>query len=266
VGRVVGIANLRAAVLGAVLAVVGLCAQAHGAIPTYGFRVVHAYPHDPGAFTEGLFYLDGFLYESTGLEGRSSVRKVRLETGAVVRQRDLAPEYFGEGIVAWKGRLIQLTWRSGVGFVYDLATFTPQAKFQYAGEGWALTRDASRLIMSDGTANIRFLDPVTLQEIGHITVTADGAPVTQVNELEWIKGEIWANLWRTDKIARINPASGRVVGWIDLRGLAALVRRSGEDDVLNGIAYDAARDRVFVTGKLWPRLFEIKLTAPVGGR
>jgi glutaminyl-peptide cyclotransferase len=250
----------KTAVLGAALAAMALGAHAQSAIPTYGFRIVHAYPHDPGAFTEGLFYQGGFLYESTGLEGRSSIRKVRLETGAVVQKRDTPSRYFGEGIVAWKGRLVELTWRSGIGFVYDLATFTPLTTFRYPGEGWALTHDASRLIMSDGTPNIRFLDPRTFKEIGHITVTADGALVINVNELEWVKGQIFANIWMTDKIARIDPKSGKVVGWIDLGPLASRVGANGSDDVLNGIAYDAGHDRLFVTGKLWPRLFEIRLT------
>jgi glutaminyl-peptide cyclotransferase len=252
----------KTAVLGAALAALALCAPALAAIPTYGFRIVHTYPHDRGAFTEGLFYRGGFLYESTGLEGRSSIRKVRLETGEVVQKRDTPSQYFGEGIVAWKDRLIELTWRSGIGFVYDLATFRPLTSFRYPGEGWALTSDASRLIMSDGTPDIRFLDPRTFKEIGHITVTADGALVINVNELEWVKGQIYANIWQTNRIARIDPKSGRVVGWIDLGPLAASVGANSADAVLNGIAYDAVHDRLFVTGKLWPKLFEIRLTPP----
>jgi glutamine cyclotransferase len=233
---------------------------AFSATPVYGFRVVHAFPHDPSAFTEGLFYQDGFLYESTGLEGRSSIRKERLETGEVLQSRDLAPQYFGEGIVAWKGRLVELTWKSEVGFIYDLATLSPFSQFHYPGEGWALTKDAHRLIMSDGTAALRFLDPETLTEIGRVTVTDEGRPVVNLNELEYVKGEIYANIWQTDQIARIDPKTGRVLGWIDLSGLLSPAERAKAPvDVLNGIAYDSKRDRLFVTGKLWPELFEIKL-------
>jgi glutaminyl-peptide cyclotransferase len=258
--------RLAAATLVVCLQLAFVGASARAAVPVYGFRIVHAYPHDPGAFTEGLFYKDGFLYESTGLEGHSSVRKVALSTGRVIQERDLAPQYFGEGIVAWKSRLIQVTWRSQTGFVYDLETFKPLSSFTYPGEGWALTRDASRLIMSDGTPQIRFLDPATLQETGRVLVTADGLPVRNVNELEWVKGQIFANIWLTTLIARIDPKTGKVVGWIDLAPLLARVGAQGTDAVLNGVAYDAAHDRLFVTGKLWPKLYEIKLTGPVGRR
>jgi len=240
-------------------AVAACCAAAQADVPTYGFRIVHAYPHRSDAFTEGLFYLNGFLYESTGLEGHSSIRKVRLETGEVVQERDLPPEYFGEGIVAWQDRLVQLTWRSGIGFVYDLATFSPRATFHYPGEGWALTRDNRRLIMSDGTSDIRFLDPASLKEIGRIHVTAENRPVTNINELEWVKGEIYANIWETNLVARIDPGNGKVVGWIDFGGLNPAAASTNPDDVLNGIAYDADHDRLFVTGKDWPQLYEIKL-------
>lgn len=232
---------------------------ARAALPVYGFRIVHAYPHDPDAFTEGLFYKDGFLYESTGLVGHSTIRKVALKTGRVIQKRDLPPQYFGEGIVAWRGRLIQLTWQSGIGFVYDLATFTPLKTFHYAGEGWALTSDGDRLIMSDGTPNLRFIDPTTLKVTGHLAVTAEGAPVNNLNELEWVKGQIYANIWHSSFIARIDPKSGKVLGWIDLRPLAAQFAAMDPDDVLNGIAYDPAHDRLFVTGKRWPKLYEIQL-------
>jgi glutamine cyclotransferase len=234
-------------------------APAAAATPVYGYRVVHAYPHDPHAFTEGLFYLDGDLYESTGLEGHSSIRRVELATGKVLQSREIAPQYFGEGIIAWKDRLVELTWRSQIGFVYDLKTFQPISSFRYPGEGWALTRDDHRIIMSDGTADIRFLDPDTLQETGRIHVTDQGRPVRNINELEWVKGEIFANIWQTDLIARIDPQTGAVLGWIDLSGLLRPQEVQGEVDVLNGIAYDAAHDRLFVTGKLWPKLFEITL-------
>jgi glutaminyl-peptide cyclotransferase len=229
-------------------------------IPVYDARVVHAYPHDRQAFTEGLFYLGGFFYESTGLNGRSQIRKVDPASGRVLQSRDLAPAYFGEGIVAWRGRLLQLTWIDHVGFIYDLATFRPLGQFHYPGEGWALTRNAHEIIMSDGTPQLRFLDPATLRETRRLTVTADGVPVKNLNELEWVKGEILANIWLTDRIARIDPVTGHVVGWIDLAGLVTPQDTGGnEDAVANGIAYDAARDRLFVTGKLWPELFEIRL-------
>ena len=243
---------------GLVAACVLAPAVSFAAIPVYKAEVVRAYPHDRAAFTEGLFYLDGWLYESTGQGVRPAIRKVDLATGKVVQGRDIAPVFFGEGIVAWKDHLIQLTWQSHVGFVYDLKTFQPLGSFTFPGEGWALTTDGRRIIMSDGTPQLRFLDPATLKETGRLTVTADGAPVKNVNELEWVKGEILANIWMTNRIARIDPATGKVVGWIDLSGILSPAESQGVD-VLNGIAYDAEHDRLFVTGKLWPRLFEIKL-------
>jgi glutamine cyclotransferase len=235
--------------------------RAHAAVPEYGYRVVHAYPHDRTAFTEGLFFQDGFLYESTGLEGRSSIRKEKLETGEVLQLRTVSDQYFGEGIVAWKDRLVELTWQSHIGFVYDLKSLAPFAEFHYPGEGWALTKDDHRLIMSDGTADLRFLDPDTLAEIGRVHVTDEGRPVTQINELEYVKGQVFANIWQTNRIARIDPNTGKVVGWIDLTGLLSDADRAAGPpvDVLNGIAYDAKTDRLFVTGKLWPKLYEIKL-------
>ncbi len=225
-------------------------------VPTYTYEVVHTYPHDPEAFTEGLFFDGGFLYESTGLEGHSSVRKVKLETGEVIQKHDLLPNYFGEGIVRWKDRMLQLTYQTQVGFIYNFNSFDVEKAFDYKGEGWALTTDGKRILMDDGTADIRFWDPETLQETGRITVTDQGQPVKNLNELEWIKGEIFANIWQTDKIARIDPVTGHVIGWIDLTGI--LPPTPGAD-VLNGIAYDAATDRIFVTGKKWPKLFEIRL-------
>jgi len=234
-------------------------------VPVYGYEIVHTYPHDPDAFTEGLFYLNGYLYESTGLEGRSSIRKVRLETGEVVQKYEVPAQYFGEGIVNWKGRLIGLTWKSHVGFVYDLKTFKPQHRFAYDGEGWALTQNGEQLLMSDGTPDIRLLNPQTLLQTGRIHVTLDDKPVANLNELEWVKGELYANVWTTNWILRIDPHDGRVVGAIDLSGLLApsdVVK--GQTDVLNGIAYDAGADRLFVTGKNWPKLFEIKLKKPTG--
>ena len=236
-------------------------ASVASSIPEYGYQVVHTYPHDPTAFTQGLFFLDGFLYEGTGLPDRSSIRKVRLETGDVLQRRDITNDaYFGEGIVNWKDRLVEITWQTNIGFVYDLATFQPQREFHYQGEGWGLTQDGKRIIESDGiTPRLRFWDPETLRETGSVTVTADGQSVLNLNELEWVKGEVYANIWQTDRIARINPANGKVVGWIDLTGLLNPADRTSETDVLNGIAYDAKTDRLFVTGKNWPKLFEIKL-------
>jgi glutamine cyclotransferase len=230
------------------------------ATPVYGYTVVASFPHDPAAFTEGLFYEDGALYESTGLVGRSGIRKTGLETGEVLMQSSIPKPYFGEGIISWKGRLIELTWQSQIGFIYDLASFKPAGVFHYQGEGWALTHDGGRIIMSDGTADLRFLDPITLKETGRLHVTDQGRPVDQLNELEWVKGQIYANIWQTDRIARIDPRTGHVVGWIDLSGLLSPADRAGgQVDVLNGIAYDAAKDRLLVTGKLWPKIYQIKL-------
>lgn len=235
-------------------------AQTMAPIPVYDFKVVHSYPHDPLAFTEGLLYHDGFLYESTGLNNHSSIRKVRLETGKVLQTRDIPPQYFGEGLTVWKDTLVGLTWQTHTGFVFDLATFEPKGQFSYPGEGWGLTQDGHALIMSDGSPVLHFLDPQTFQETRHITVTANGIPVDQVNELEWVGDEIFANLWHTNTIARIDPASGKITGWIDLGKLypGAGNGVNGEN-VLNGIAYDSAGKRLFVTGKLWPKLYEIRL-------
>ena len=235
-------------------------AAVRAAVPTYGVEVIRVYPHDPSAYTEGLFYLDGYLYESTGLEQHSSIRKVRLETGEVLQKIEIPAKYFGEGIVNWNGRLISLTWKSHVGFLFDLATFKRQGEFHYEGEGWALTQDGRQILMSDGTPQIRFINPQTLKETNRITVTLDGKPVRNVNELEWVKGEIYANVWQTDWILRIDAHDGRVIGLINLAGLLpASDRVAGQTDVLNGIAYDAKGDRLFVTGKNWPKLFEIRL-------
>jgi glutamine cyclotransferase len=228
----------------------------------YGYQLVRSYPHDPQAFTQGLAYYDGFLYEGTGLNGRSSIRKVKLETGEVVQIQPLEPQYFGEGIAIWKDAIVQLTWQSEIGFVYDRVTFQRKSTFAYRGEGWGLAQDGTRLIMSDGQPDgrLRFIDPASMKETGSITVRDAGRPVVGLNELELVKGEILANVWQTERIARIAPATGRVTGWIDLRGLLS-PREAAGVDVMNGIAYDAAGDRLFVTGKLWPRLFEIRIVA-----
>ena len=226
---------------------------------TYTYRIRNSYDHDPLAFTQGLVYRDGTLYEGTGLNGRSSLRRVDLETGEVLQMITLDQQYFGEGIVIWEERIIQLTWRSNQGFVYDRESFDLLDTFTYPTEGWGITHDGSKLMMSDGTSTIYFWDPETLAEIGSIEVRDATGPIVRLNELEYIDGEIWANVWQTDRIARIDPATGWVVGWIDFSGLLDGVPTTSPTDVLNGIAYDAETCRIFVTGKLWPKLFEIEL-------
>jgi len=228
------------------------------ATAVYGYEVVRTYPHDPEAFTQGLICLDGFLYESTGLNGKSSIRKVKIESGEVVQQKNLSRDYFGEGITFWKDDLFQLTWITQIGFVYDAKTLASKRSFNYKGEGWALTHNADSLIMSDGSTQLRFLDPATFNERKRLTVTDAGVPIKYLNELEWVKGEVFANVYTTDYIARIDPTSGRVTGWIDVRGM--LPHQNDGNTVPNGIAYDAEHDRLFVTGKNWPKLFEITLT------
>ncbi len=228
-------------------------------MPVYTYEVVNAYPHDPDAFTQGLVFEDGVLYEGTGLRGQSSLRRVALETGEVLQIHELASEYFGEGVTVYGDRIIQLTWTANVGFVYERQSFELLQEFEYPTRGWGITHDGTRLIMSDGTATLYCLDPGTFEEIGRINVWDDGGPVTRLNELEYVEGEIYANVWQTDRIARIAPENGRVVGWIDLEGLLSAEDRTGHEDVLNGIAYDAERDRLFVTGKRWPKLFQIEL-------
>jgi glutaminyl-peptide cyclotransferase len=235
--------------------------------PVQGYRVVATYPHDPGAFTQGLIWSDGKLYESTGQIGQSTIREVDLPTGRVIRSTDIPPGLFGEGLVDWGGELRSITWQDGMGFRWDRATFRPIGQWRYPHEGWGLTRDANHIIMSDGTPTLRFLDPATMAEVRRITVTSGGQPVARLNELEYVNGEILANVWQTSRIARIDPATGRVTGWIELAPLVAQTQGAdGEDAVLNGIAYDAARDRLFVTGKYWPSLYEIDLVAPAGAR
>jgi glutamine cyclotransferase len=234
------------------------------AIADDSYQVVHTYPHDQSAFTQGLIYLDGHLYESTGLEGQSSLRMVDLETGKILQYAALPKDYFGEGLAAWSSTLIQLTWQNHTAMVYDRFSFRVLRTFQYSGEGWGLTEDGKDLILSDGTATLRFFDPVTFREVRRITVKSNGVPVTKLNELEYIHGEIYANIWYTDRIARIAPATGKVLGWIDLAGLLPGSERSNPGAVLNGIAYDAQHDRLFVTGKLWPRLFEIRIVPEKG--
>lgn len=227
--------------------------------PVYTYRVVNSFPHDPDAFTQGLFFADGFLFESTGQHGQSSVRKVDIKTGNVLKKTDLSSDYFGEGLTLWRNRLIQLTWQSRLGFVYDRQTFKMLTTFIYRTEGWGITHDGKRLIMSDGSDTLYFWDPETYKETGQLRIVDRGQPVANLNELEFIRGEIWANVWQTERIARISPATGKVTGWVDLGGLSKSVSAARPVDVLNGIAYDPKLDRIFVTGKLWPKLFEIRL-------
>jgi glutaminyl-peptide cyclotransferase len=226
--------------------------------PVAGYRVVHVFPHDSEAFTQGLVYRDGLFYEGTGLNGRSTIRKVKIETGQVMQLQKLDSQYFGEGIAILNDTLFQLTWQSGIAFLYDRTTFTRTGTFSYTGEGWGLTHDERRLIMSDGTATLRFIDPASHKEISRLAVRDGEKPVLNLNELEYIKGEVFANVWQTDRIARISPKTGEVTGWIDLKGLLPASEQA-PDAVLNGIAYDAAGDRLFVTGKLWPKVFEIRI-------
>lgn len=232
---------------------------AHAELPVWKVKVVHAYPHDRHAYTEGLFYRDGFLYESTGQVGQSTIRKVRFEDGVVLQSRAILPALFGEGITDWGDQIISLTWRNEVGFRWKLDDFTQIREFHYMGEGWSLTHNADSLIMSDGTPVLKFLDPVSLEETRRITVTADGEPVANLNELEWVKGEILANIWLTNRIARIDPATGQVKGWIDVGALPEATVTMVKDDIPNGIAYDAEHDRLFMTGKDWAHLYEVKL-------
>jgi glutamine cyclotransferase len=244
------------------LALTSLCIGgiASAAVPVQGYTVKHSYPHDAQAFTQGLYFRDGFLYESTGQYGSSSVRKVEIATGKVLQKRDLPEQVFGEGIAQIGNDILALTWMNQGGFVLDAATFQAKATFRYQGEGWGLTTDGERAYMSDGSPYIRVLNPATMQEQRRIHVTADGQPVPKLNELEWVDGIIYANVWQTDRIARIDPLTGRVIGWIDLAGLSAKAGVAPDsDNVLNGIAYDSKQKRLFVTGKRWPRLFEIEL-------
>ena len=228
-------------------------------VVSYSYRVVRSYPHDRSAWTQGLVYKDGLLLESTGLYGHSSLRKVRLETGEVTELKALPDEYFGEGIALFDDRVVQLTWRSRIGLVYDASSLESVGSFAYSTEGWGLTHDGERLIMSDGSATLRFLDPTTFQLTGQLDVRDDRGPVTQLNELEYVRGAVYANVWQTDLIVIISPRTGRVVGRADLAGLLTQGELGQGADVLNGIAYDPDSDRLFVTGKLWPRVFEIVL-------
>lgn len=230
-----------------------------GGVPLYSFKVVNTWAHDSEAYTQGLIYTDGVLYESTGRYGLSSLRKVELTTGKVLKKVDVDSHYFAEGMTLFQGKIFQLTWKAQKGFIYD-TDFNRTGEFTYEGEGWGLTHDAESLIMSDGTSQIRFLDPHTFKVQRTISVLDNGKPLLELNELEYIHGEIFANIWQTDRIVRIDPHDGKILGWVDMTGLLKLKDNYDKPvDVLNGIAYDEAGDRLFVTGKLWPKLFEIRL-------
>ena len=227
--------------------------------PVYTFKILKTFPHDPNAFTQGLTYWNGFLYEGTGLRGRSSIRKIRLKNGDVLQRTDLPPEFFGEGITILNNKIIQLSWQEHTGFVYDVKDFRLLNRFSYTGEGWGLTDDGHDLYMSDGTDEIRVLDGTSFSEKRRIKVHDGGERINQLNELEFVEGELFANIWQTDRIARISPKTGKVTGWIELKGLLSPMYKLESSAVLNGIAYDKKGKRLFVTGKLWPSIFEIKL-------
>jgi len=227
--------------------------------PRYGYEIVNIWPHDSNAFTQGLILMDGKLLESTGQEGFSSLRRVELETGKVLKKVDVPEPYFAEGLAALNGKLYQLTWQHKVGFIYDAQTFEKQGQFNYDGEGWGLTTDGTSLILSDGTNRIRFIDPAGFRVTRSIQVLDQNRPVNELNELEYVNGEIYANVWHENRIAAIDPQSGRVKSWIDLTGLLPAGEVRDPEAVLNGIAYDPASSKLYVTGKLWPHLFEIKV-------
>ena len=228
-------------------------------VPVYTYEIKNTYPHDRAAFTQGLVFRDGFLWESTGQYGSSSLRQVELQTGRVVKSVPVSREFFAEGMTIFGGKVYQLTWQEKRAFVYDAKDFRRVGEFRYAGEGWGLTHDGESLVMSDGTSTLRFLDPETFAVRRALRVVDGNRPVEQLNELEYVRGEIFANVWQEDRVARIDPQTGQVTGWIDLRGLLSASDARGDEDVLNGIAYDEQSDRLFVTGKLWPKLFEIRL-------
>src|SRR5580704_10652949 len=252
----------RCALLPVFLGLAAAATIAEPPIPSHasGYQIVHVYPHDPTAFTQGLIYVDGHLYESTGREGQSSIRMVELATGRVLQKYDLPAEYFGEGLTDWASDLVQLTWKAHKGFIYDRFSFSPRGTFAYEGEGWGLTHDGTQLILSDGTPYLKFLDPKAYRVRRRLKVVDEaGAPVENLNELEVVKEEIWANIWHCNAIVRVSPRTGKVVGRIDLSGIIDPRELGDAEAVLNGIAYDSAGDRLFVTGKLWPKLFEIKV-------
>jgi len=229
------------------------------AAPIYGYKVVAKYPHSTSSYTEGFFYLNGLFYEGTGLDGHSAILVSEPKTGKLVQRRDMPPQYFGEGIVNWGPNLIEWTWQTHVGFILNRQSLQIVSQFQYDGEGWGMTRTAKELITSDGTETLRFRNPNTFEETRHIVVTDGAQVITQLNELEYIKGDIYANVWHSDRIARISPKDGHVIAWIDLTGILPDNQRVDAESVLNGIAYDPKGDRIFVTGKQWPTIFQIKI-------
>lgn len=250
-------------VTGLILGLLGMLGQV-GSVPAPDptapvapARVIATFPHDPGAFTEGLFYADGYLYESTGELNRSGIRKVDLKTGKVLQRVAVNPPLYGEGIAPWRDQILSLTWKNEVGFRWQRSTFKRIASFSYPGEGWALTSNGTDLIMSDGSATLRFVDPATFKLKRRLAVTDGGRPLRMLNELEYVDGEILANIWLTDRIARIDPVSGKVIGYIDVTALHAQAGNTAENDVPNGIAWDAKGRHLYVTGKDWPILFEI---------
>lgn len=245
-----------------VVALAFLFACGTGAAPVYRYRVIKTYPHSTLSYTEGFFYLDGKFYEGTGTVGGSALLVIDPETGRVLKRRDLPSPYFGEGIIDWGRYVYEWTWKAHVCFVYDRASLRPVKQFSYTGDGWGMTRTAKELITSDGTAILRFRDPDTFQETHHILVRDGYRTIDSLNELEFVKGEIYANVWHSDKIARISPRDGHVIAWIDLTDLLPSYEKLDSESVLNGIAYDTRRDRLFVTGKQWPVVFEIKILAP----
>jgi len=255
--------SLKTVFHGAAVAVFGIvvACSTTSAAPVSGYTVVGKFPHSTESYTEGFFYLDGLFYEGTGLNGRSSLLAVEPETGKVVQRVDLPGEYFGEGIVDWGPNIYEWTWQSHVCFVYDKFSLRLVKQFSYSGEGWGMTRTAKELVTSDGTATLRFRDPNTFKETRHIVVKDGTRTIDQLNELEYVKGEIYSNVWHSDRIARISPSDGHVIGWIDLAGILPVSAMVNAESVLNGIAYDAKRDRLFVTGKQWPEVFEIKVVS-----
>jgi len=243
----------------------GTVDQSGPVAPAVSASVLHEYAHDTSAFTQGLVYHDGAFFESTGRTGHSSLRQVEIATGRVLRQKLVGERYFAEGLALYGGHLYQLTWQDHVGFVYDPADVAQTGTFAYEGEGWGLTTDGQSLILSDGSNQLRFIDPANNTVRRTVSVMDGGNFVNDLNELEWVKGEVWANVWHTDRIARIDPATGRVKGWVELTGVLDASRRADPEAVPNGIAYDAATDRLWVTGKLWPALFEIAVPGVAGG-
>ena len=245
----------RVLLLGALL----LQAACAFAAPVLGYKVVAKLPHSTESYTEGFFYLNGMFYEGTGRKGHSEVLVTQPETGKVLQRLELPAQYFGEGIIDWGPNLYEWTWQSHIGFSYDRFSLRKISQFTYDGEGWGMTRTAKQIITSDGTSTLRFRDPATFKEVRHIVVKDGKEPVEELNELEYMKGEIYANVWHTDRIARISPQDGHVIAWIDLTGILPDDQRVDAESVLNGIAYDALHDRLFVTGKQWPAIFEIKV-------